>query len=313
MSYGIRLLVGAVVVSFVVLAPATTDAGAQSATTNAGAESPCSPKSEPAKSAKSTESAPALKPTVKLMPDAPATIVNFGGSQSNKSVDIVLNATPSLPASVTRDQVRVSVPRRFTRTSQDLPTELAPAPTYSQPEISPNRDRVTFKLCFSGKGLRSGSYAGSVYIEGPPGVGPATVGITENKKSSVFALIGAGAVLAAAFVFLVLRGAAARQVADEARHAEELTKAAATKNPDHVKGVKAVKGYVSDVFKDLNWYLTTLVALGSAGGAIIGLYKADPAWGADTLTSLASLVAPAFTAVGVQSVISTLGRSVTKS
>jgi hypothetical protein len=139
----------------------------------------------------------------------------------------VLNATPALPKSLHSSQIRVDVLRRFTRSSQTLRTEAAPTPTFTEPTISPNRDRVTFTVCLNGSGLEAGSYAGSVYIEGPPGLSPASVSITENATDSSLAFYGAIAALVAALLFLWLRGAAARQVAAEQTQAEQLTKAAA--------------------------------------------------------------------------------------
>jgi hypothetical protein len=261
---------------------------------------------------------PALKPAVKLVPDNPGEVVNFGGSGGREFVDVVLNATPALPKSLQPSQIRIVVLRRFTRSSQTLRREAAPVPTFTEPTISPNRDRVTFTVCLDGSGLKAGSYTGSVYIEGPRGLSPASVSITENATDSSLALGGTIGALVAAFFFLWLRGAAARQAAAEQTHAEQLANAAAAKDQARIDKLSAdkpkpVRSYLFEVFKDLNWVITTLVALGAAFGTIIGIYNANPAWGADTLGSVASLVGPAFTAVGVQSVVASLGRSVTKS
>ena len=260
-----------------------------------------------------------LPQPVKLVPDNPAAIINFAGARGRKFVDVVLNATPALPPTLKGDQIRIFVLRRFTRSGQNLPTETAPIPTFTPPVISPNRDRVTFTVCLDGAGLKAGSYAGSVYVEGPRGLSPASISITENATNSRLALWGGIGVLFAAFFFLWLRGAAARQAAAEQVHAEQLAKAGAAKDKAEIDRLsteeekpKPVTGYLLEVFKDLNWLITTIVALGAAAGTIIGIYGANPAWGADTLGSLVSLVGPAFTAVGVQSVVASLGRSVTK-
>ena len=261
---------------------------------------------------------PKLSPTVKLVPDVPAEIINFGGSDAHEFVDVVLTATPALPHTVRADQISLGVLRRFTRASQTLRRETAPTPTFTEPQISPNRDRVTFTVCLSGSGLKAGSYGGSVYIEGPTGLSPASVSITENAKNRGLAIVGAIVALVAAFIFLWLRGAAARQVAAEQEQAAQLADAAKANDPARIASIKAappksVRRYLGGVFQDLNWVITTLVALGAALGTIIGIYNANPAWGADLLGSLVGLVGPTFTAVGVQSVVASLGRSVTKS
>ena len=258
-----------------------------------------------------------LKRAVKLTPDPSAAVVNFAGSGGSEFVDVVLNATPALPASVRSSQIRLEVLRRFTRTSQTARTEAAPTPTFTQPRISPNRDRITFTACLNGSGLKAGSYAGNVYIEGPPGLSPVSVSITENATNADLAAVGTIAALALAFVFLWLRGAAARQVAAEQVQAEQLVTAAKAYDTDRIDEAtaaapKPVGAYLLEVFKDLNWLITTLVALGAAFGTIVGIYDSNPAWGVDTLGSVISLVGPAFTAVGVQSVVASLGRSVTK-
>ena len=152
-------------------------------------------------------------------------------------------------------------------------------------------------------------------VEGPTGLAPASVSITENLKNSELALGLAIASLVAAFAFLVLRGAAARQAKAAEKHGQML---ATTANAD--QGVKEaglqqapppkehIHNYFSEVFRDLNWWLTALVSLGVAAGSIIALYSANPAWGADLWASVAAIVSPTFAAVGVQSVITSLGK-----
>ena len=57
-----------------------------------GEERKCTYEPAPLRSSKT------VKPTVKLSPDQGAQIVNFGGERGWKFVDVVLNATPPLPA-----------------------------------------------------------------------------------------------------------------------------------------------------------------------------------------------------------------------
>ncbi len=261
------------------------------------------------------KSGPPLKQPVKLVPDISAQSVNFGGSRGSKAIDVVLSATPALPPSTTADQIRLGILRRFTRVSQTLPTESAPSPTFSPPQISSGRDRVTFTVCLSGAGLDPGSYGGSVIVEGPKGLAPTTLSITENAKNETLALRLAIGVLVAALVFLLLRGMAARQAKDEEQTIADAAKAGNTQQVVELhKDPKQhnLGWYFWGVVNDLNWWITTLVALGVAGGSIIAIYSANPAWGADTWTSVAALVGPVFTAVGVQSVVTSLGRSVSR-
>jgi hypothetical protein len=264
-----------------------------------------------------------LDKTVKLVPDTPGEVVNFGGSEEREFVDVVLNATPALPSELRANELRLEVLRRFTRGSTTLRREAAPVPTFTNPRISRSRDRVTFTICLSGDDLAAGTYTGSVSVEGPPGLSPASISITENAKNSALALIGGGGAILAAFVFLVLRGAASRQITEKESHVEEIEKIAAAvpeQADAHAKVEQLVRAkpppkrhvtaYLGDVFKDLNWWVTTLVALGLATGTIIAIYQANPSWGADTWGSIAALVGPVFSAVGVQSVVTSLGRSV---
>lgn len=259
-----------------------------------------------------------VKPTVKLAPDTAANVVNFGGSRGVQYVDVVLNATPALPQSLQADEVRLEVLHRFSRTSDKLRTTSAPPPTFTEPRISAARNRITFTMCLDGSGLDAGSYAGSILVEGPKGLAPTSISVTENAKNLYLAGGGAVAVLALAFVFLVIRGAAARQLKTEERlvgdvaNTETESGLGEALNKQRQHQPEPVRSYVLDVFKDLNWWVTSIVALALAAGSIYGLYSADPSWGADTVGSVIALVGPAFTAVGVQSVVTSLGRPVTR-
>jgi hypothetical protein len=173
-------------------------------------------------------------------------------------------------------------------------------------------------VCLNGSGLEPGSYLGNVLVEGPRGLAQTNVSITENVKNRDLAAWGAVVALIAAFAFLVLRGAASRQATAIEDHRRELDRALTSGDQSQVADLRKlenrpkprIRSYIGDVFKDLNWIVTTIVALAVALGTIIGLYSADPAWGADKIASFAALVGPAFSAVGVQSVVTSLGRGV---
>ncbi len=175
---------------------------------------------------------------------------------------------------------------------------------------------MAFTVCLNGAGLAPGSYTGNVYIEGPKGLAPTSITVTENAKNSTLALFGAIGALLAAVAFLLLRGAAARQAKAEEAHMSAVADAARAHEADQQAELEEnaptthVSGYLGGVLKDLNWWLTSIVALGLAAGTIVGIYSANPAWGSDTWASVAALVGPVFTAVGVQSVVTSLGRSV---
>jgi hypothetical protein len=123
--------------------------------------------------------------------------------------------------------------------------------------------------------------------------------------------------LVAAFAFLLLRGAASRQAKAAEKHGQAL--AATAEADQNVKDAamqrapaakEHIHSYFTEVLRDLNWWLTALVSLGVAVGSIIALYSANPSWGADFWASVAAIVSPTFAAVGVQSVITSLGKSV---
>ena len=262
-----------------------------------------------------------MKRTFKLTADIPAEIVNFGGNRGWKFVDVVLKATPALPKRLKSEQIGLQILRRFYRQSPTLETVAAPRARFTKPHISRTRDRITFTVCLNGSGLEAGSYLGNVLVEGPRGLAQTNVSITENAKNRDLAVWGAVVALIAAFAFLVLRGAASRQATATENHRRELDqaltddtdagrkRAAELRKPENVPKPR-IRSYIRDVFKDLNWIVTTAVALAVAAGTIIGLYSANPAWGADKIASFAALVGPTFSAVGVQSVVTSLGRGV---
>lgn len=283
-----------------------------------GGSSPATVQADCVRRAGEGQAGQAFKRQVKLVPDVGAHVVNFAGSRDWQFVDVVLNAKPALPESLQPSDIRLEVLRRFTRTSDGLKTTSATPPTFTEPRISAGRDRITFTVCLNGHGLEAGSYSGNVLVEGPTGLAPTSISITANAKNSDLAFWGGLGVLSLAFLFLVLRGAAARQAKTEEKHAKEFARA--TSNSERQQAVDSqadepeqLRKYLGGVFKDLNWWVTSVVSLGLAASTIIGIYSANPAWGADTLGSIVSLVGPAFTAVGVQSVITSLGRSTGRS
>jgi hypothetical protein len=275
-----------------------------------GEERKCTYEPAPLRSSKT------VKPTVKLSPDQGAQIVNFGGERGWKFVDVVLNATPPLPAWMRRSDIRLAVVRRFTRVEPNLPTRYAPLPKFTTPVFSPGRDRVTFTICLDSTGLAAGAYTGSVLVEGPTGLGPVSLGVTENLKNSDLALWLALGSLFAAFFFLLVRGAAARQAKAAEKHGHALANTADKAESVQTEALRRappakdhIHSYFTEVLLDLNWWLTTVVALGVAAGSIIAIYSTNPSWGADLWGSVAGIVGPTFAAVGVQSVVTSLGKS----
>jgi hypothetical protein len=233
-------------------------------------------------------------------------------------VDVVVNATPALPPSVNPTDIRIQVLRRFSRESQTLPSTSAARPTFTNPVISPGRDRVTFTVCLDGSELAPGSYAGNLYVEGPKGLAPTSISITENAKNARLASWLAGVALVAAFAFLLLRGMAARQANHEQEHAKAMAEAVMASDDEKRQYLdqrpphRHLTSYFVEVVSDLNWWLTSIVALGVAAGGIMATYSANPSWGADTWVSVATVVGATFTAVGVQSVVTSLGKGVTE-
>ena len=121
-----------------------------------------------------------VKDPVTLAPDPDTQVINFGGRRQPQEVDIVVGIKPPLPPEVTPAMIDIDVPRRLRRIGDTLTTISSQIPMFSEPRINPARSRMSFVACVNGKGLEAGSYVGLITVEGPSGVGPASVTVTAN-------------------------------------------------------------------------------------------------------------------------------------
>jgi hypothetical protein len=213
--------------------------------------------------------APALKTPVALTLDPDAQVVNFGGGRDQQEVDVVANMKPALPQSITPEQIDIDVPRRLRRVGDALTTVSARRPTFSLPRLNPARTRMAFVACVPGEGLEAGSYVGLVTIEGPEGVGPASLALTANAKDGGLFWLGSLVALVVAAILLVYK------------ETQKTT-------------TKWTPGF---------WLLEFAIPLAVAFGAMYTAYSQTAAWGSDGIASVITLVGTAFAAAGLRSLI----------
>lgn len=262
-----------------------------------------------------TQSGKPLVP-VALVPDRETQVVNFGGGSGWQAADVVLKATPRLPSAVQADQIVLSVPRRLTRVSDNLPTAAIRKPLFTRPYINQTRDRITFTVCIDGEKLKAGVYQGTVAIEGPEGFGPTAVTLTINRRNAFAFWLSLGIAIVLVSGLMLLRGASEKKtvaVGEATKGAAEATggsqadlERAATKAGEIAARPVATKTRLWEPLTDPGWWLTSLLSLGLAVGAAYSIYAANPAWGADPVGSMFSTVGTCFAAAGFQSLITSL-------
>jgi hypothetical protein len=118
------------------------------------------------------------------------------------------------------------------------------------------------------------------------------VSLTINAKAKWLFWIGVFVALGIALALLLLKDAAAYYKS----------------SPDVGSPPRAVRWRDAFVhpLRDPLWCATTVVALGTAFGALYAVYAGNPAWGADGLTDISGLVAGGFAAVGGHTIVTTL-------
>ncbi len=225
-----------------------------------------------------------VRPKVVLQPDATSQTrtINFGEDRDPEAVTFGVDSDRRLEPDVVQ---RLSLtPETFIRTGN----EAAESVTFPEPEVSEldrkqNRRGIRFTVCLNpAADLPAGQYAGSVLVEGPPGVEGTVVTIAANAKDRDLFVGGLIITLILALLVLLYQGAAGRR---------------RTSTEPWGPAFRATG-------KDLGWFAPTLFALGAAGGTLFGLYTDDPAWGADGLSSVASLIGAGLAAVGAKAIFS---------
>ena len=229
----------------------------------------------------------ALSPPIALAPASSSAqrIVNFGTSRATKVVrELVFTADKPLPDSLKPEQLNLDAV--VSRAGDTLESTDLPDPAFSEPRISQDRQSITFDICLNPGPIPPGKYVGAVALSGPPGLGAASVSLTVNAKVDRPFYVGSAVSLIAALLLLVLKDAAAYR--------------AKQSNPPNWG-----RSFLHPI-ADPVWWVTTIVALGAAFGALYVSYAGNPAWGSGGFSDIAALIGAAFAAIGGHTIISTL-------
>jgi hypothetical protein len=253
----------------------------------AGATGPCPRHLNDGATGTALSSPIALTPA----PSSAQQIVNFGTSRTTKVVKrFVFTADKTPPDSL--DPQQLNFDALVSRAGDTLESTDFPAPTFSEPRISQDRQSITFDICLNPGSIPPGKYVGAVTLSGPPGLGAASVSLTVNAKVDTPFYIGSGIALLVALWLLGLKDAATRR-----------------------KDAKTPLSWRSSLWhliKDPVWWTTTGVALLAAFGTLYAVYAGNPAWGSGGFSDIAALIGASFAAIGAQTIISTLTPSATE-
>jgi hypothetical protein len=183
-----------------------------------------------------------------------------------------------LPNGITPQQISLYAPQRPARSNTTLPTEHLDRPTFSNPDISEDREEINFTVCFEDDSVAAGTYTGQVQVGGPRGVSDAAVTFTVNKKNEKWFCLGFAIALLITAVVFILRAVLAER----------------DKHP-RTGWLKLSLKAISD------WrlVLALFVGLGAAGYAMWEIWDKDPAWGADPAASAFALIGTALSATGI--------------
>jgi hypothetical protein len=212
-------------------------------------------------------------------------IENFGTSRQTKTLRrLVFTTDKPLPDSASAPQLNFDAV--ISRAGDTLESTDFPDPKFTEPRISQDRQSITFNACLDPGQIPAGKYVGSITLSGPPGLSAASVSLTVNAKTSTWFYVGAGLALAAAFLLLVVKDAAAYR---------SKTSPTPDWGPSFVHPVT-----------DPIWWVTTVVALVAAFGTLWAVYANNPAWGSGEFSDVTALIGAAFAAIGGHTIISTL-------
>ena len=258
---------------------------------------------------------PAVAPAVTLTPDLPTQTVNFGGGRGWQFAEVVLKASRPLPSSFEASQLDIEVLRRFSRQSETLSTITLQPPTFTEPQLNPARDTITFTVCLDGSNLGAGHYAGAITAEGIGGVGPTNLAFNlnaQNEAMFLLTLIVSGVLV---LFLLFWRGAAtvqsdtAKGVAAAVDHAsvtgEGVLEVPAKVAPTAEKAVqtRARWSLKTEVLTDPMFWAGTVLSTAAAVAAAWAIYAANTGWGASPVTDVFAIVSSIVAAAGFQSLI----------
>ena len=250
----------------------------------AGAANDCSRQLNDGKSGASLSSPITLAPA----PSSAQRIVNFGTSRAIKVIKkLVFTTDKPLPNSL--DPGQLNLDTLISRAGDTLESTDFPDPAFSEPRISQDRQSITFNVCLDPGPIPPGKYVGAVTLSGPPGLGAASVSLTINAKVDTAFYIGSLISLIAALLLLVLKDAAAFK----------------GRPPQGQNPTNWVESFLHPI-KDPVWWATTIVALGTAFGALYAIYANNPAWGSGGFSDIAALIGAALAAIGGHTIITAL-------
>jgi hypothetical protein len=242
---------------------------------------------------------PALDSPIALTPssDSLQQIVNFGTDRTRTKYvrEVVLTADKPLPATLTAQQLNFDAV--ISRAGATLESTDFPAPSFSTPVISPDRQSIAFEVCLNpGSQLDPGKYVGAVTLSGPAGLSAVSVSLTVNAKVAWLFYAWSAVALGAALLLLVLKDAAGY------RRAHPETK---DRKTDKYRSTSWGRSFAQPLADPL-WWATTVVALGTAFGALYATYAGNPAWGAGGFSDYSALIGAGFAAIGGHTIISAL-------
>jgi hypothetical protein len=214
--------------------------------------------------------------------------VNLGGDDS---LDIVVNAEPPLPASVTPDQISLNSPTRPRRTNDNLATVYLDRPTFTEPQISNHGGAITFTACIADTSVDAGTYTGQVIVGGPEGVQASGVTITVNDKNATMFWVGFALALLIGALLSCLRAA----------------KAEKDKQRGEVRG--PWKAAFKAALRDRWLIVSTVFALAAAAAGMLKIYLDDPAWGADWIGGVIALFGTMLSVTGLSTFASSFKRA----
>jgi hypothetical protein len=229
-----------------------------------------------------------VDPPISLTPTAQSAQrqLNFDRDRDPKALTrIVVTADRELPAEITPEVL--SYDAILSRTGDTLESADFPNPTFTQPQIRPDRKTIIFSACLDPDDSSAGKYVGSFELSGPAGLAAASTNVTVNLKDGDLFWLGFGIAFAVSFALLLLK--------DASIHYK-------SKNENWWEALKVP-------FTDLRWWAATLIALGGAFGVLYATYANDPSWGATGLSAVAALVGSAFATIGGQSILSSFSTS----
>jgi hypothetical protein len=267
---------------------------------------------------------PAVSPKTVLTPDVPTQTINFGGGRGWQFADVVLRVSQPLPTTFNPAQLDIQVLRRFTRQSDTLSTVAIDPPLFTEPQINPRRNAITFTICVHGANLGAGHYAGAITAEGPAGIEATNVALNINAQDQSMFLWTAIPTAILVLFLLFWRGAvtvknqAARSAAADVAAAAGAAAAAGGAGAVQVAAPTATAATNAqastwalkwEVLMDPLFWATTILSAAAGFAAAWAIYAANTGWGSDPVTDIFAVVAGILSAVGLRSLIASAAGS----